>query len=99
MPQLERDGDVFILDLGDGENRINADSVAALNECLDEVEAAPAPRAMVTTASGKFWSNGFDLEWVAANLDVLDRFIDDTHDFYARLLGLGVPNCAAIFRA
>jgi enoyl-CoA hydratase/carnithine racemase len=96
MPHLDRDGDVFVLDLGDGENRFNAGLVASLNECLDEVEATPAPRAMVTTASGKFWSNGFDLEWVVANLDAIDEFRIATHELYARFLGLGVPNCAAI---
>lgn len=93
---LERDGDVFILDLGVGENRFNADLVAALNECLDEIVSTPAPRAMVTTASGKYWSNGFDLEWISANLDVVNQFRIDTHELYARFLGLGVPNCAAV---
>ena len=65
MPSLDRHDDVFVLTLGDGENRFNKDSLDALEACLDEVEAAPAPRALVTTADGKFWSNGLDLEWLA----------------------------------
>ncbi len=58
MPNLTRDGDVFVLDLGADENRFNPTWVAGVNAALDEVEAAEGPRALVTTASGKFWSNG-----------------------------------------
>ena len=58
MSSLTRDGEVFVLDLGDGENRFNDDSLAAVEGHLAEVEAAPAPRALVTSATGKFWSNG-----------------------------------------
>ena len=55
MPSLDRDGEVFVLNLGDTENRFNAESVGAINALLDEVEAAAQPRAMVTAASGKTW--------------------------------------------
>ncbi len=65
MPSLTRNEAVFVLDLGDGENRLNPDSLDALEGCLDEIEAAPPPRALVTAASGKTWSNGLDLEWLA----------------------------------
>ena len=64
MPSLDRHDEVFVLNLGDGENRFNADSLTALEAHLDEVEAAAAPRALVTTATGKFWSNGLDLGWL-----------------------------------
>jgi hypothetical protein len=47
-PTLERRGDVFILDLGDGENRFNPKRCMALAEAPAEVEAASAPRALVT---------------------------------------------------
>ena len=62
MPTLDRDGDVFVLDLGDGENRFNPDSLRELGALLDEVVAAPGPRALVTTATGTIWSNGLDLD-------------------------------------
>ena len=94
--ELERDGDVFVLTLGDGENRFNADFVAGFNEALDEVEAAPAPRALVTTAQGKIWSNGLDLEWMGANADAIPVFLESVHEMFARVLELGVPNVAAI---
>jgi enoyl-CoA hydratase/carnithine racemase len=96
MPKLDRDGDVYLLDLGDDENRFNAAWLSALEACLDEVQAAPAPRALVTMATGKFWSNGLDLEWMAANSEVIGTFIPRVHDLLARVLGIGVPTVAAL---
>src|SRR3954465_15374227 len=57
-PTLDNDGDVWILNLGDGENRFTPDWMAAVADALDEVAAKPEPRALVTTANGKIWSNG-----------------------------------------
>ncbi|MCW3016887.1 MAG: hypothetical protein JWO02_3979, partial [Solirubrobacterales bacterium] len=96
MPSLTRQDDVFILNLGDGENRFNPEWVGALNGLLDEVEAAPAPRALVTTADGKIWSNGLDLEWMGANAGDIPAFIMETQGLFARVLTLGVPTVAAI---
>ena len=59
--ELRREGEVFVLSLDDGENRFRDDSIAAWNEALDEVEATEGPKALVTTGTGKFYSNGLDL--------------------------------------
>ncbi|HSP39487.1 MAG TPA: enoyl-CoA hydratase-related protein [Frankiaceae bacterium] len=96
MAQLDRDGEVFVLDLGTDENRFNPTSVAELTKLLDEVEAANAPRALVLAASGKFWSNGLDLEWMAANQDQILSHVDAVHALLARVLALPVPTVAAI---
>lgn len=64
MLDLSREGDVFVLRMDAGENRFHPDMVAAWNAALDEVEAAPAPKALVTTGTGKFYSNGLDLDWM-----------------------------------
>jgi enoyl-CoA hydratase/carnithine racemase len=61
--ELTREGEVFVLRMNDGENRFRDDSVGAWNAALDEIERAEGPRALVTTGSGKFYSNGLDLEW------------------------------------
>jgi enoyl-CoA hydratase/carnithine racemase len=96
MPALHRDGDVFLLHLGDDENRLNPDWVGALEDLLDEVAAAPAPRALVTTATGKIWSNGLDLEWMAANGDQVPAFVGRVHALLGKVLALPVPTVAAI---
>jgi enoyl-CoA hydratase/carnithine racemase len=96
LPTLERDGDVYLLDLGSGENRFNEGWVAAVESHLGKVEAEPAPRALVTKATGKFWSNGLDLEWMAANPELIQDFVPRLHDLLGRMLGLGVPTVAAL---
>ncbi len=96
MPSLDRHDEVFVLNLGDGENRFNADSLTALEAHLDEVEAAAAPRALVTTATGKFWSNGLDLGWLGGQGDAAGPFITRVHALLARVLEMGVPSVAAL---
>ena len=96
MVSLRRDADVFVLDLGDGENRFNPEWVSAVEGALDEVEAAAAPRALVITATGKIWSNGLDLEWMGANQEGINGLVTQVQHLYARVLGLGVPTIAAI---
>lgn len=95
MPQLDRNGEVFVLDLGDGENRFAPDFVSAVTAALDEVVGAHGPRALVTTATGKFWSNGLDLDWLGAHPEQAGAFIDDVHALLARMLSLPVPAVAA----
>jgi enoyl-CoA hydratase/carnithine racemase len=96
MSSLARHDAVFVLDLGDGENRFNPDSLDALEGYLDEIEAAPTPRALVTAARGKIWSNGLDLEWMAAHGDEAMPFVARVHALLARVLELSVPSVAAL---
>lgn len=96
MPHLRRDGEVFVLDLGDTENRLHPDCLAEINTKLDEVEVTEGPRALVTTATGKYWSNGLDLEWISSNTHKLAAHLDDVHRLLARLLALPVPTVAAL---
>lgn len=96
MPSLAREDDVFVLDLGDGESRFNAEFFDSLENCLDEVEATPAPRALVTAASGKHWSIGLDLDWLATQGDGVQGFIARMHELLARVLEIGVPTVAAL---
>ena len=96
MPHLDRDGDVFILDLGDGENRFNPEWVGAVTAEIDRVASTPGPKALVTAARGKFWSNGLDLDWMGAHPDEAGPFLDSVHELFARVLTLPLPTVAAI---
>jgi hypothetical protein len=49
----------------DTENRFHPDLPGSVNDLHDEVTAAGSPGALVTTANGKFSSNGLDLEWLS----------------------------------
>jgi enoyl-CoA hydratase/carnithine racemase len=96
MPTLDRRDDVFVLDLGAGENRFHPDWIAAVGATLDEVEAAGGPRALVTTATGKIWSNGLDLDWMAGNPQRRLDYVVSVQQLYARLLSLPVITVAAV---
>jgi enoyl-CoA hydratase/carnithine racemase len=96
MPSLTREDDVFVLDLGEAENRFNGEFFDSLEDCLDQVEAAHAPRALVTAASGKHWSTGLDLDWLATQGDAVGDFIVRMHELLARVLEIGVPTVAAM---
>ncbi|GLH96647.1 enoyl-CoA hydratase-related protein [Phytohabitans aurantiacus] len=96
MPTLDRHDDVFVLDLGDSENRFHPDWLASVGAALDEVEKAGGPRALVTAATGKFWSNGLDLDWLSANGDQFERYAAGVHGLFARMLTLPVITVAAL---
>ena len=96
MPSLSRDGEIYVLDLGDNENRFSPDWLAAVQAFLDEVAAATGPRALVTTATGKYFSNGLDLEWMTTHGDDIATYVADVHELFASALALPVPSVAAI---
>jgi enoyl-CoA hydratase/carnithine racemase len=96
MPTLDRHDTVFVLDLGDTENRFSPDWLTAVNAALDEVEGADGPRALVTAATGKFFSNGLDLDWLGAHPDQHEEYVNDVHALLARLLALPVITVAAL---
>ncbi|MGW1795831.1 enoyl-CoA hydratase-related protein [Streptomyces sp. NPDC001984] len=96
MPTLDRQDNVFVLDLGDGENRFHPDWIASVNTALNEVEKAKGPRALVTAATGKFYSNGLDLEWLGAHADQEESYRSSVHELFARMLSLPVITVAAL---
>ena len=65
MPTLQRTDDVLVLNLGDDEKRFSREWMTSVTDALDEVDAADGARSLLTVASGKFWSNGLDLDWLA----------------------------------
>ncbi|MET9615987.1 enoyl-CoA hydratase-related protein [Kitasatospora indigofera] len=96
MPTLDRQDGVFVLDIGDTENRFHPDWLAAVNALLDEVEKAEGPRALVTAASGKFFSNGLDLEWLFAHADRANEYVGGVQALLARVLTLPMVTVAAL---
>ena len=93
MPSLLRDGDVYVLHLGDGENRFTPDWMLQVHDLLGTLRSDPAP--LVTTATGKIWSNGLDLEWLQANPTEFQSYISDAQHLLAAFLELPVPTVAA----
>jgi Delta3-Delta2-enoyl-CoA isomerase len=93
---IERDGDVWILRMRGGENRFDAESVAAINEALDRAGPAEGPSALVTTGEGKFYSNGLDLDWLAAAGRDVTSFVAGVHRLLGRVIGFPAVTVAAV---
>ena len=95
MVDLSQHGPVWILRMDDDENRFNHSSVADLHAALDTVEAVEGDRALVTTGSGKYFSNGLDLDWVLAG-EGTEGFIEEVHRLLGRVLGFPAYTVAAV---
>ncbi|MFD6396639.1 enoyl-CoA hydratase-related protein [Nocardia sp. NPDC060249] len=95
MPTLRHHDSIAVLDLGDGENRFSPDFLDEMNTHLDAVVAEGAS-ALVTTATGKIYSNGLDLDWLSANGDRAAEYVAAVHTLFARVLTLPMPTVAAI---
>lgn len=96
MIELRRDGDVFVLRLDDSENRFSPALLDAVGNALDAAEKAEGPRALVTVGTGKFYSNGLDLEWLGGHPGGLEDYLRRVHGLFGRLLTLPMPTVAAI---
>ncbi len=96
MVTISQDGPIWTLNLGDDENRFTPDWMAAVDVALDELEASKAPAALVTTAEGKFFTNGLDLEWLTQHADQYATYVAQVQGLMARILALPVPTVAAI---
>lgn len=96
MPTLTQHDTIFVLDLGDDENRFSPDWLATVNSHLDTVTAGSAPAALVTVGDGKFYSNGLDLEWLGSHTDEAVKYVATVHELLARMLALPVPTVAAV---
>ena len=96
MIELESHEHVWVLRMDEGENRFNRSTVGALHAALDEVEAVEGPVALVTTGSGKFFSNGLDLDWLMAGGEGTAGFTDEVHRLLGRVLGFGAITVAAV---
>jgi len=101
MIELTREEELFTLTLDDGENRWNTTFVREIAAALDEVEASVGPAALITRSSSeKFFSNGLDLDWLAAEGEHRGGnrkvFGDEFMKLMGRLITLQIPSVCAI---
>jgi enoyl-CoA hydratase/carnithine racemase len=88
---------VRVLHLGDGPNMFDAAFVTELDEALTAIESDADATTLVTTASGKHFSNGFDLQFLGGlEIDDLMAFMDRTSAALARILVFPIPTVAAV---
>lgn len=92
---LSWDDKIAVLDLGEDENRFSPEFLDAINDHLDDVEKAGA-HGLVTTGGNKFYTNGLDLDWLAAHADQTQSYIGRVQALLARVLTFPAPTAAAI---
>lgn len=90
------DGDVVILTWNDDENRFRGDSVDEWHATIDELEANGGPVALVVTGTGKFFSNGLDLDWLGANPTDGEQMLHGVHRLFGRMLTLNMYTVCAL---
>jgi Delta3-Delta2-enoyl-CoA isomerase len=90
-------GDVTVARMDAGENCFRPELVDALEALLDAVERDDGPGALVLTGSGKIFSYGLDLAWMAsAPIADQDDVLRRLQAVFARLLSAPVPTAAAL---
>ncbi|MGI6873973.1 enoyl-CoA hydratase-related protein [Amycolatopsis sp. 3B14] len=94
MIVLHFEDPVYVLDLGADENRFGPDWLKSVHTALDTVVGSSS--ALVTIGTGKFYSNGLDLDWLSAHGDQAQTYVADVQDLLARVLTLPVPTIAAV---
>ncbi|MGF0319819.1 enoyl-CoA hydratase/isomerase family protein [Nocardia fluminea] len=85
---------IAVLTLGADENRFSPDWLDTVNAHLDAVERDA--QGLITTGSGKFYSNGLDLDWLMANGDRAEWYVGRVQELFARILTFPLPTIAAV---
>lgn len=92
---LTYDDNIAVLNLGDDENRFSPGFLDDIDAKLNEIVASGA-HGLVTTATGKFYTNGLDLDWLGAHGDQTQWYVGRVQGLLARMLTLPIPTAAAI---
>ena len=95
-PSLRSDDRIWILDLGNGENRFSPGFLDAVENALDEVLLRDGPSGLLTIGFGRFFSNGLDLDWLEAHPGARIEYAERVHSLLSRVLTLPLPSVAAI---
>ncbi|MBF6300493.1 enoyl-CoA hydratase/isomerase family protein [Nocardia amamiensis] len=95
MPTLDYHDKIAVLDLGGDENRFSPTFLEQVGAHVDTALADGA-EGLVTTAGGKFYSNGLDLDWLSANADRAEWYVGQVQALFARILTLPMPTAAAL---
>ena len=99
MVTLTKEDDVFILNLGADENVLSLQAMRLIVEALETVAEFSGPAALLTIATGKAWTTGFELELMtsrASDDEEVREIIQTLEIVIARLLQLPVMSVAAI---
>ncbi|KAK9061201.1 hypothetical protein SSX86_018381 [Deinandra increscens subsp. villosa] len=98
MCTLEKRGDIYILTLtGDDDHRLNPTLLDSITAAVHRVRSeSTAPSALITTAHGKFFSNGYDLAWSQSDPQRHILMSSKLRLLVRDLISLPMPTIAAV---
>ncbi|KAI3843009.1 hypothetical protein MKW92_006710 [Papaver armeniacum] len=103
MCTLEKRGNLFILTLtGEDDHRLGLPLISTLRATLNQIRTEAKPGSvLITTAQGKFFSNGFDLAYAAdkngsINIPRLREMVDGFKPVISDFLTLPLPTIAVV---
>jgi len=103
MPiEIKMEGQVAVVTLNEGENRLNLDFLGKFLAALDEVEKKSEANVLVVRgAHDKIFSNGIDLEWLMPILQKNDtatakKFIETMMTLFRRIALYPMPTIVAM---
>ncbi|XP_061375591.1 enoyl-CoA delta isomerase 2, peroxisomal-like [Gastrolobium bilobum] len=104
MCSLEKRGNLWVLTLtGDNQHRLSPTLIDSLLSTLNQVASQATPGSvLLTTANGRFFSNGFDLAYAraagseSAAADRLHFMVESLKPVVAALMSLHMPTIAAV---
>lgn len=92
---LEHHDGIAFLNVGDTENRFTDSWLSEVEKALEEVVDGDSS-VLLTTGTGKFFSNGLDLDWVKEHFDQFNSYAARVQVLLARFLTLPVPTIALV---
>ncbi|KAJ4830404.1 dodecenoyl-CoA isomerase [Turnera subulata] len=99
MCTLEKRGNIHILTLtGSGEHRLNPDLIDSIQSALHRLREEPTSPSsvLITTAQGKFFSNGYDLAWAGTDPSRNHLMDAKLQSLVADFISLPMPTIAAV---
>jgi len=82
------------LDEHNPENRFGLSWLQEVNQAFDDALASGKP--IILTATGKYFTNGLDTDYIAAEFAKLPGYLDTVHALYTRVLTAPAPVIAAV---
>ncbi|CAI8612031.1 unnamed protein product [Vicia faba] len=98
MCTLEKKGNIFILTLtGTTDHLLNPTLLTSIKSALHRVrQEATVSSALITTAHGKFFCNGYDIDWAQSIHDRIILIDDLLRSVISDLISLPMPTIAAV---
>jgi len=97
MCSVRKKGNIFFLSLNKDEHCLNPTLLTSIKSLLHRVrQQATTSSVLITTAHGKFFSNGYDIDWAQSNKSRFILIDDLLRSVISELISLPMPTIAVV---